>query len=508
VKSALVGFLSKWWGYLVLAALIYMPVFGNLDVQPIREYDEGRIAANAYEMFHTGRLFVITYEYEPEMWNTKPAFLIWCQALLMHIVGVNELAIRLPSAFAALFTCLAMLVFCSRALKQFMTGFIAVLVLITTYGYIHDHFSRTGDYDALLVFFTTTSSLLFFSYCETGRSKLLYGFFVCLACGVLTKAIAGLMFCPALLIYSITAGKFTGITRNKHFIYGLGIFVFLVAGYFLMRESQNPGFFEQMKQNDMGGRFMNKYSPTDFGYYLDMLMRKQMADRYLLIPCGLLLGLFSRNALVKRFSLFLTLATVSYFLIISLAQTRLEQYVAPLFPLFSLAIAIAVHQAFEGLRRLKPATHAFRVNVLPGVLLFVLFAVPYSRVFAKTYWPAEDDPWENEAYEIGYMLRETVRGHYDVNNRNLLFDGYNAHLRFYIYALQENGVRTGIRIMQELNPGDRVFAVQMHVKQFIRDHFRYEERCLRGNVCAFDLGERKPAVTDTSSATPRLHPHS
>ncbi len=41
-------------------------------------------------------------------------------------------------------------------MKQFWFGFIAIIVLITTDGYINIHATKTDDYDALLTFFTTS----------------------------------------------------------------------------------------------------------------------------------------------------------------------------------------------------------------------------------------------------------------------------------------------------------------------------------------------------------------
>ena len=96
----------------------------------------------------------------------------------MKIIGVNELAIRLPSAFAALFTCFTLLFFSIRYIKSFWFGFIAVIILITSNGYIGDHSSRTGDYDALLTLFITLSSLFFYIYIEYKKEKHLYLFFI------------------------------------------------------------------------------------------------------------------------------------------------------------------------------------------------------------------------------------------------------------------------------------------------------------------------------------------
>src|SRR5690606_31525207 len=134
--------------YLLLAILIYLPLFEFLDSLTIQIWDEARLAINAYEMLNNGNFIVTYFEGEPDMWNTKPPLLIWFQVLFMKILGVNELAVRLPSAIAALFTCITLLVFSLKYFKRFWFGFIVVFILVTSSGYVNIHASRTGDYDA------------------------------------------------------------------------------------------------------------------------------------------------------------------------------------------------------------------------------------------------------------------------------------------------------------------------------------------------------------------------
>ena len=187
-------YLVPYFKYVILAALMYMPIFGHLDALPIRIWDEARLAINAYEMLNDGDYIVTHFEGKPDMWNTKPPLLIWVQVFFMKILGVNELSVRLPSAIAAFFTSLVLLIFSHKYLEKFWFGFITVFVLITSHGYINFHSSRTGDYDALLTLFTTLSGLLFFAYCEARNHKYLYLFFLCTALAVLTKSITGLLF--------------------------------------------------------------------------------------------------------------------------------------------------------------------------------------------------------------------------------------------------------------------------------------------------------------------------
>lgn len=67
-------------GIIVLLAMIAVPLFGHLDTLPLRLWDESRLAINAYEMMKDGDLIVTHFNGQPDMWNTKPPLMIWCQA--------------------------------------------------------------------------------------------------------------------------------------------------------------------------------------------------------------------------------------------------------------------------------------------------------------------------------------------------------------------------------------------------------------------------------------------
>src|SRR5690606_35013342 len=91
-----------WLVFIILLVIVYFPIFGHLDTFPVKWWDEARNATNAYEMYRTGNWIVATYDYTPDMWNTKPPLLIWIQVFFFKMLGPTVLAIRLPSAFAAL----------------------------------------------------------------------------------------------------------------------------------------------------------------------------------------------------------------------------------------------------------------------------------------------------------------------------------------------------------------------------------------------------------------------
>ena len=477
--------------YLVLAFIIYMPIFGHLNSLPIRIWDEARLATNAYEMLHNGNFIVTYFDGKPDMWNTKPPLLIWFDVLFMKTIGVNELAVRLPSAFAALFTCILFLLFSEKFLKKSWFGFIAVIVLITCNGYINVHATRTGDYDSLLTLFTTISGFLFFMFCEKQRYKYLYMFFLFISLAVLTKGISGLLFLPALLIYSLIQKKFLIILKSKHFYIGLISFLIITLGYYFLRESHNIGYIKAVKENELGGRYLKTIEAhhQDFWFYYTNLIDFQLKAWHLLVPCGLIVGLFSLNKKIFRLTLFSSLMIFFFFLVISTAQTKLIWYDVPLYPFLAILITVFIFSIFEFLQSFKPIKNIVTVNVFPLIFLFLIAITPYQNILDKTFKP-------NQSNSIGYYLKDAVKGKYNLNNQYLIFDDYNAHYNFYIKILNNKGVKVSIKKAENINENETVFTDQENIKNFIETNYDYEITYRIGDIVSYKIIQRKNLEKD------------
>ena len=478
--------------YLVLASLMYMPIFGHLDTIPIRIWDEARLAINAYEMYNNGDFIVTHFDGKPDMWNTKPPLLIWFLVFFMNILGVNELAVRLPSAIAAFFTCIVLLIFSRQYLKNFWFAFIAILVLITSNGYINIHATRTGDYDALLALFTTLSGLLFFSYCEKQNCKHLYLFFLFTALAVLTKSITGLLFLPAILIYSIVQKQLIPLLRSKHFYIGLFSFLGLVLGYYLLREVNNTGYIAAVQENELGGRYLEviENHQDGFWFYYDNFIDFQISVWHLLIPCGLITGFVIKNKKINRITMFSFLMIITFFLVISIAQTKIVWYDVPLYPFIAILIAIFIFYVFDFLKNFKWINETLSINVTPFIFLFLIAITPYQKIIDKTYQPKEYS-WEKNFYEIGYFLKDAVKGKHNLNNQYLLYDGHNSQNLFYLNVLNDKGTRISFKDWRNLSPMNIVIAHQNNVKKYLEENYNNEIIHNEGNVITYKILGRK-----------------
>jgi len=473
--------------YTILLALLYMPLFGHLNTLPIRTWDEARVAVNALEMYETSNYLIPTYNFEPEMWNTKPPLLLWFQNAWMHLIGINELAIRLPSAIASFVTCICLLFFCTYYLKQKWLGILAIIILITTDGYIDIHASRTGDYDALLTMFTTLYCLSFYIYLNKKQPLYLYVFFICIGLAVLTKSITAFFFLPGIFIYALHKNEVLSLIKNKHFYIGSFLCIALFSWYYLLREQFNPGYLFAVYENELGGRFLNdiENNSGSFWYYLSNIVSGRFCFWFLLIP-----GYFifkksypiNNNIQLLHYLLFLT---ISFLLIISLAQTKLTWYDVPIYPLLALLIAIIFYQPALIFLENSYSTKANNKMIL-GLIMLSIFYLPYSHIFEKTYKPQEK-AYEYEHYRLGYFLKDAVNKNNPIEFNYICFNGYYVQNEFYtkLLSTKENNIK--FIDWKKLNKGEKVIASQNNIIQYIQSNYNSKSTVLNNGVVLFEI---------------------
>ena len=474
--------------YFILAILIYFPIFGHLDTLVLRQYDEARLAINAYEMFKDGDFLVTHFEGSPDMWNTKPPMMIWLQVFFIKLIGLGELALRLPSAFAAFFTCCVLIIF-SNKYVNFWFGFITIMVLISSSGYIGIHGTRTADYDALLTLFTTLFALILFVFLDSKKPIYIYLFFLFCSCSILTKGITGMLFAPGILLYILIQKQLITLLKNKHFYIGLFLFLTIVLGYYLLRENYNSGYIHSVQTNELGGRYLetNEGHQEEFLFYYYNLINYRFQFWHLLIPCGLIIGLTSKENNVRKITCFSVILIITYFLLISFAQTKLEHYDVPIYPYLSIIVSVFIYHIFKLIQRSNLIQQSVSYNTVPFLFLFLLIIIPYEKIIENTYKPKELNP---EIYEISYFLREAQKGKFNLDNKYILHDGYVAPNLFYINMLNEQGINFNLKDWRNLMIGDIVITQQFHIKEYVKKSYKIELMRTIGNVEIYKILNR------------------
>lgn len=458
----------------LLLLLIAIPIFAKLGYLPIRLWDESRQAANALGMLENHHWMVTYYDGQPDLWNTKPPLLIWMQALSIHFLGVNEWAIRLPVALAAFSTCLFLFFFLGTKLTSYWPGFLSILVLISSRPFIAEHVARTGDYDGLLIFFSTLSCLYFWAFLVSDKTKYLYLFFVCLGFGVLTKSIAGLFFLPSLVILSLYQKKFFSLFRNKHFYLGAGFFLVMVGSFYLLREYYHSGYLRAVYENEIGGRFLEVveahkhpfwyyFKPSNYLYWLPFL------------GLAIVKGFGIKDPRRKSLFLFSLINAYSFLILISLSKTKLEWYAAPIYPFFSVMIGLFLYEAALYVRQKlknKGRGEVFK-RVIMAFAFLLVFTFPYVQVLEKQVLYPKEASWEKPWYALSWYLKNrSVKGDM-ASLQSVIIDDYQPQVSFYISATNHKGGHLAQKTSEQIVTSEFVLVrANSEELEKIQKHFK------------------------------------
>jgi len=425
--------------FLLFCLLLYFPLFLHLDQLSLRLWDESRRAVNAFEMVQNGNWLVTHYEGRPDMWGTKPPLLIWCQAIAMKLLGFNELAVRLPSALAALATVFLLVLFSSKVLKKPSIGFLAGLVLVTTRGYISAHGARSGDFDALLTLWETGYFLSFFLYLEsnekTQRRKWIYltALFVTLA--GMTKGIAGFLFLPALFLFALWQKQLKKLLTDKHsWIAAAGVLL-VIMGFYFLREMYNPGYLRTVWHNEIGGRYLQTRGGHlhPWFFYFKMMHKERFLPWLFFLPLGLLSGWLG-NEKLKKFTGFLFLTSLFFLFIISFSKTKIVWYMLPVYPLFSLIVGMGLDGLVSQINTFSKHGNQKISPFFLAAFVMAIFAMPYQKTIARIYFQ-KHPPWDWGALKYRDFMKMVA----DEKTYTIVYPRLNSHVVFYQNAFNSQG---------------------------------------------------------------------
>ena len=195
--------------FLLLLVLVAALLLVGLGRSALTDRDEGANAGAAREMLERGAWLTPTLNHEPRF--AKPAFVYWLMVGSATVLGVGELAARLPSAVAAGVLVLAQYGFARWALGA-EAGLRAALILLLGIEYVL--IGRMALTDATLVLWTSLAGFVFFRahHGPAPRGPWYAGMYVALALAMLTKGPVGVLVpglgIAAYLVVTGAAGRF------------------------------------------------------------------------------------------------------------------------------------------------------------------------------------------------------------------------------------------------------------------------------------------------------------
>jgi 4-amino-4-deoxy-L-arabinose transferase-like glycosyltransferase len=358
---------------LAVTALLTLPGLGSMSLWDV---DEGLNAEAAREMYESGEWVVPAFNFQPR--TAKPALLYWLQASCYKHFGVNEFSARIPSA-VAMAVCVLLTYELGRMMFGAAAGLLAGIVLVSCVQVCVLAHAATPD-AVLLAALLLTFTLFWHGYRRRGRLWLIT---TGPACGlaVLAKGPVGLALPVAVIGYFLLARRELRRAFDRRALIGLVGFLLVAAPWYVLVGVETRGaFLRSFWRTENVGRFaapMEGHGGPVY-YYLIVLMIG-------LAPWCVLLGPAVWNALkavspagealragrygadrhwparkasptgetgALTFLLSWAAVWLGFF---SLAQTKLPNYVLPVYPPIALLIAHYLDAWRRGRNTIAPA---------------------------------------------------------------------------------------------------------------------------------------------------------
>ena len=350
----------------LLALVIAVAWFANLDVRKLQHPDEGRYAEIAREMAVTGdwttpRLNGLKY-------FEKPPLQYWLTAATFKVFGIDEWTARLPGALAGFLTALIVgyvgTVIASKTVGAYAA--LAFVGCVWPFGIAH-----LVTLDALLTFWLALALGAFllaqhWSADALCRRRWMLVAWAATAGGMMTKGLV------ALVIPFATLAVHTAITRDRspwtrlEVTRGLALFALLAAPWFVVVSMRNPEFARFFFIHEHFERFLTtEHRRTGaWWYFLPML------------ALGLLpwTGVFlwgMRRAWIETVSAsgfawvrFCLLWCAFVLVFFSVSGSKLPSYILPIFPAAALVIAVEL----EAMTSRTLAAFALIITITTGAL--------------------------------------------------------------------------------------------------------------------------------------------
>jgi 4-amino-4-deoxy-L-arabinose transferase-like glycosyltransferase len=407
----------------------------NIQAYPIALWDESRLAINAIEMAQNNNFLVTHYQGEPDFWNTKPPFLIILQALCIKIFGITELAIRVPSLLATLFTSILLFFWTKKTLNDAFFGALSVVLFMFSHAFINHHGARFGDYDALLVCLTFFASYFYYNYLTTSKNKYLLLFFAMLTLAVLTKGIAGMLFAPAWLLATVISKKVVYTVKNHMFYFGFLVFIIMMCSYYYAHELATPGYLQAVYDNELGGRFLEVNEGHDQPFYFYLIYLFTTKHHYLdyILLFFILLGFgFKIKPKVSDQNLqnYLITLIVLFLFVISSSQTKLGWYIYPVYPLVVILTNLFLHGFWNKMTSVREKIS----------FIVLLFGICLS-CFIYTFISLSKQHVKLDNYNLISFLKEQ-QFNQELNNCTIFSANSMPHnVLFYVYQYANKGVK-------------------------------------------------------------------
>jgi len=329
---------KSWWMDCLWLSLGIAILFGfMLGCRALSVPDEARYTEIPREMllFHD----FITPHLDGIKYFEKPPLLYWIQSGAIALWGINEWALRLPTALIALLGCLFTYL-AGRSLFDRVTGLISAVILATSPLYFAMAHSITLDMTV-----SVWLSLTLFAFIvavdlpvdSVLRRNVCWVMYIAAALAVMTKGLIGIVL-PGMVIFSwlLIFNRWRELKRIN-LVSGLLIFLLISVPWHILVQIKNPEFFHFYFVDQHFTRYFTKamgrykpfwwFVPILFGGLFPWIMFLPQAIRNVTLNAWL-----QRKQPMLQRKIFLLLWALEIFLFFSWSDSKLIPYIVPVFP--------------------------------------------------------------------------------------------------------------------------------------------------------------------------------
>jgi 4-amino-4-deoxy-L-arabinose transferase-like glycosyltransferase len=390
--------------------------FWHLGSLGLIDETEPLFAEASRQMLVTGDW--ITPFFNGETRFDKPALIYWCQAIAYSIFGVNEWAVRLPSALAALGLISLALYTIQwylaredyleqkvRPTRRWLTAALGAAIMALNPEMIV--WGRAGVSDMLLVGCMDSALLCFFlGYAQPSKSEVkarwYLAFYILIAGAILTKGPVGIVL-PGLIIgiFLLYMGNAKEVLREMRPLTGLLITLCLSLPWYVLviwRNGENyiNSFFGYHNVERFTS-VVNRHSAPWYFYFIIVLLGFAPYSVYLPLAMARL-KFWQRNywrsqERSSQLGLFAFFWFITIFGFFTIAVTKLPSYVLPLMP----AAAILVALLWSDIIKDKRSFSFGDASANADTATFPLSASPRLIVSASSRTPLLITGWVNVA---------------------------------------------------------------------------------------------------------------
>jgi 4-amino-4-deoxy-L-arabinose transferase-like glycosyltransferase len=470
----------KSWSWLLLLVPIYLFVFLKLGSFHVRLWDESYFAVQAYEMLMHHSWLVPYYEGQPVIMGSKPPIQLWLQMISIKAFGLNEFALRFPSALAAASTILLVFFFARKEFGE-RAAWVSAGALLTMSGFLHFHTGRGMEADALLTLILTGQVVAVWRFIKQGESRqlLLLGLLIGIAFWV--KSVAAFLMVPSFGVALILLQRkqiFSALIKGQT-IAGIILALGLPVLYLVLREAAQPGHWQFMMERHVG-RYANDLGGYQSPFYYVKLLA---TDRYVVwLPLAGVAMMWSwlksasENGLIGRY---LSIVLLVFVIFLSSAGTKYEHYLNPIHPLLALLLGYLASQVVSKLNVREWIGVSVAFLVLPGIAMF-------QKSQHNAIDPADMAHEMSERYLFNASNKQ-----WDVQGLKVIHIGFVGALRFYEHKLALEGQRIELVTEVEFAPGDRVLTSNDSLQKVIERRFDVEVTDQLQNAIVYRVNHRR-----------------